>query len=119
MLGVIGGDIIGSVYEFKKNVPYQFKPLFHEKAKITDDSVCSIAVMDALLHDGDAMRSLRTWCREYFYIGGCDKRYVQWLASSNPQPYDSAGNGSAMRIASVGWVAKHENEVFQLTARFT
>ena len=119
MLGVIAGDIIGSVYEFKKNVPYQFMPLFHEKAKITDDTVCSIAVMDALMSDAEPAQALRFWCRKYFHIGGWGKRYVQWLASKNPQPYGSAGNGSAMRIASVGWVANSEDEVFSFSDRVT
>lgn len=48
MIGVITGDIIGSVYEFKKRFPYSFEPLFHPKAKFTDDTICSLAVMDAI-----------------------------------------------------------------------
>ena len=119
MLGVICGDIVGSVYEFKRNIPYQFTPLFHDKAKITDDTVCSIAVMDALLNNTDATQALHFWCRKYFHIGGWGKRYVQWLASNDPQPYGSAGNGSAMRIASVGWVARTEEEVLLLADKYT
>ena len=119
MLGVFGGDIIGSVYEFKRRTPYNFEPLFHQDANITDDSVCSVAIMDALLHDKPPPETLRTWCREYFHIGGWGKRFAFWLVSKSPAPYHSAGNGSAMRIASVAWVAKSEEELFKLCDTFT
>lgn len=115
MLGVFGGDIIGSVYEFKKRTPYAFSPLFHPNAHITDDSVCSIAIMDALLHGKPPEEALRHWCREYFHIGGWGKRFAFWLVSTEPKPYNSAGNGSAMRIAAVGWVARSEEELIQLS----
>jgi ADP-ribosyl-[dinitrogen reductase] hydrolase len=119
MLGVIGGDIIGSVYEFKKRTAYDFSPLFHPKSRITDDTICSIAIMDALTNDKCPKTTLREWCRRYFRVGGWGKRFIFWVMAEESKPYGSAGNGSAMRIASVGWAAKSETELFELSDKFT
>jgi ADP-ribosylglycohydrolase len=75
MLGVIGGDIIGSVYEFKKRTPYDFSPLFHPQSKITDDTICSIAIMDALTNEKCPTATLQEWCRRYFRVGGWGKSF--------------------------------------------
>lgn len=119
MIGVIAGDIIGSVYEFSKKIPYSFEPLFHPAAKFTDDTICSLAVMDSILQNTSPQDSLHTWCRRYWSTGGWGKMFVQWLASSNPSPYGSFGNGAAMRIAAVAWVSKSENEVIELSDKYT
>ena len=119
MLGTFAGDIIGSVYEFKKGLRYDFTPLFHHNAKITDDTICSLAVMDGLLNDKDPTEVIHSWGRKYWAIGGWGKLFAQWLASPNPQPYGSYGNGAAMRIAAVGWVAQSEKELIKLATQFT
>jgi ADP-ribosylglycohydrolase len=100
-------------------VSYGFEPLFHEKSKITDDTICSLAVMDGLLNNEDPSTVIRRWGRTYWSTGGWGKLFAQWLASSDPQPYGSYGNGAAMRIASVGWVGQSEREVISSAERFT
>lgn len=119
MLGNITGDIIGSYYEFKKLTLYDFEPLFHPYAKFTDDTVCTIAVMDGLINTLDATQVLHRWGREYWSVGGWGKRFAFWLASPNPQPYGSYGNGSAMRVAPVAWLANSEAETLELSDKFT
>lgn len=119
MLGVIGGDIIGSAYEFKKRTSYDFSPLFNPHSKITDDTICSLAIMDAMTNNICPTIALRHWCRRYFHIGGWGKRFIFWVMAPEPKPYGSAGNGSAMRIASVGWAAQSETKLFELSNIFT
>jgi ADP-ribosylglycohydrolase len=119
VLGNITGDIIGSYYEFKKTTPYDFTPLFHPLAKITDDTVCTIAVMDGLINSLDATQALHKWGREYWSVGGWGKKFALWLASPNPTPYGSYGNGCAMRVAPVAWFAKSEVETLELSDKFT
>ncbi len=119
MLGVIAGDIIGSVYEFTKHKQYDFMPLFHEKAKYTDDTICVTAVMKSLANNTPPIETMHAHCREYFSTGGWGKMFVRWMGSKDPQPYGSYGNGSAMRIAPVGWVANTEEEVISLSDSYT
>ncbi len=119
MIGVITGDIVGSVYEFKKRFPYSFDPLFHLKAKFTDDTICSLAVMDAILQDASPRNTLHSWGREFWSTGGWGKMFVRWLASKEPEPYGSYGNGAAMRIAAVGWVGQSVSQVIEMSDRFT
>jgi ADP-ribosyl-[dinitrogen reductase] hydrolase len=102
MIGSISGDIIGSVYKFSRKMPYDFEPLFHPGAKFTDDTIFALAVMESLLNNRAAQTSLHEWGRKYWSTGGWGKMFVQWLASSNPKPYGSFGNGAAMRIAPIG-----------------
>ena len=119
MLGVIAGDIIGSVYEFTKHKRYDFTPLFHEKAKFTDDTICVTAVMKSLVNNTSPIETMHAHCRMYFSTGGWGKMFVRWMGSKDPQPYGSYGNGSAMRIAPVGWVASTEEEVISLSDTYT
>ena len=119
MLGVIAGDIIGSVYEFTKHKQYDFTPLFHEKAKYTDDTICVTAVMKSFVNETPPIETMHTHCRAYFSTGGWGKMFVRWMGSKDPQPYGSYGNGSAMRIAPVGWIANTEKEVISLSDSYT
>lgn len=119
MLGVIAGDIIGSKYEFSKVKRYDFEPLFHPKSKYTDDTICTTAVMKAILDDTCPVQTMHSHCRKYFSTGGWGQRFIQWMASKDPQPYDSWGNGSAMRIAPVGWIANTPEEVIALSDKYT
>jgi ADP-ribosylglycohydrolase len=113
MLGAIVGDIIGSVYEFKNHRSKAFEPLFHPAARFTDDTVCTVAVADALVQGTDPTTSLQTWCQRYAENGGWGQRFAQWIFESNPQPYGSWGNGAAMRISPVGLLAGTEDEIIQ------
>lgn len=113
MLGAIIGDIVGSRWEFNPTNDYNFE-LFSEKNDFTDDTICTIAVADALLHGSDDYgQFIHTWCRKYPYPkGGYGGRFAQWVASNDPQPYNSFGNGSAMRVSAIGlWFDKAERVI--------
>ena len=106
MLGAIAGDIIGSVYEGKKQWlaarTADFQPLFCPKGRFTDDTVLSVAVADALLHGSDLTELLKDYYSRYPGAGfGGD--FKRWAASDNADPYGSWGNGSAMRVSPVAW----------------
>ena len=99
MLGTIIGDIVGSVYEFKNHRAKNFSPLFHAEARYTDDTVCTVAVADALANGLDPQKKLQQWCRRYADNGGWGQKFALWIYEDPPQPYGSWGNGAAMRIA--------------------
>ena len=100
ILGAIAGDIIGSIYEFNstKNVDFL---LLSESSVYTDDTVMTVANADWLL-SGDALKGVML---DYGnrYAAGYGGWFFSWLWSENPQPYNSWGNGSAMRVSPVGW----------------
>ena len=104
MLGAIVGDIVGSIYEF---VPHKSKvfPLFSEHSVFTDDTVMTLAVAEALLNGGterEYIQSMRKWGREYPDCG-YGTSFNVWLFEQTPTPYDSFGNGSAMRVSPIAW----------------
>ena len=102
MLGAIIGDIVGSRWEFNPTNDYNFE-LFSDKNGFTDDTICTVAVADALLKGRDYGESIHNWCRKYPHpMGGYGGRFAQWVRSDNPQPYGSYGNGSAMRVSPIG-----------------
>jgi ADP-ribosyl-[dinitrogen reductase] hydrolase len=111
MLGTLIGDIVGSAYEFSNFKGKDFAPLFHPKARFTDDTVCTVAVADALVRGADPQTTMIDWCRRYAENGGWGKRFAEWFMDDHPQPYGSWGNGAAMRIAPVGLLASNEEEV--------
>ena len=119
MIGVLAGDIIGSVYEFTKHKHYDFQPLFHVKSKFTDDTICTLAVMKSINESSCPKTTMHQFCREYFSTGGWGKRFIQWMCSKDPQPYNSYGNGSAMRIAPVAFAATSLNEALMLSDTYT
>lgn len=112
MLGAIIGDIVGSRFEFCPTSDYHFD-LFTPDCGFTDDTICTIAVADAILHghqsyDGHLPYGeyIHRWCRRYPNpMGGYGQRFAQWVKSDNPLPYNSFGNGSAMRVSPIAWVA--------------
>jgi ADP-ribosylglycohydrolase len=111
MLGAIIGDIVGSRFEFNPTNDYDFE-LFTNECGYTDDTICTIAVADALLKGRDFGESLHEWCNRYPCAkGGYGGRFAQWVRSSNPQPYGSYGNGSAMRVSPVAWYNIFEYDV--------
>ena len=72
------------------------------KNGFTDDTICTVAVADALLHGRDFGESIHDWCNRYPHpMGGYGGRFAQWVRSENPLPYNSFGNGSAMRVSPV------------------
>ncbi len=113
MFGAILGDIIGSPYEFDMGNKSKEFPLFSRHSKYTDDSVMTLAVAEALMdtrpgESDDAIRSrlvsaLQRWGRAY-PNAGYGYGFARWLMKENPQPYDSWGNGSAMRVSAAAWL---------------
>lgn len=119
MLGAITGDIVGSVYEFNNLRRKDFEPLFHQDSKFTDDTVCTVAIADALLHDKDPAATLRDWCERYWSNGGWGKQFARWLAKGKNEPYNSFGNGSAMRVSAAAWLAKDYEHAMVLAHKVT
>lgn len=105
MIGAIIGDIVGSRWEFDPTNDYDFEWLSDENG-FTDDTICTVAVADALLKGRDFGESIHEWCNRYPHpMGGYGGRFAQWVRSDNPQPYNSFGNGAAMRVSPVAWAA--------------
>ncbi len=103
MIGAIIGDIVGSIYEFD-NVKTTNFPLFSRESSYTDDSIMTVAVADWLLHGGELAKIMQGYGRKYpCPMGSYGGRFGLWLKDLNPQPYNSWGNGSAMRVSAVGW----------------
>ena len=113
MYGAILGDIIGEPYEFDRGNKTKNFPMFSERPSFTDDSVMTVAIADGILKAGlDAgeesmknamIKSMHYWGHKYPHAGYGGKFYF-WLLSENTEPYNSWGNGSAMRVSSVGWL---------------
>lgn len=101
LLGAVSGDVIGSVYEFSRQKQYDF-PLFGSESRVTDDSVLTIAIADAILHERSYLDCIREYARAY-PDSGYGGFFRKWMYSNDPQPYNSFGNGSAMRVSAVGW----------------
>ena len=101
MLGAIVGDIVGSIYEFNNHRSKDF-PLFGEDCKFTDDTVLTIAVADCLMNNGNYTEYIKNYARKYTGRG-YGGRFRQWISSESMEPYNSWGNGSAMRVSAVGF----------------
>ncbi|MBQ6190429.1 MAG: ADP-ribosylglycohydrolase family protein [Bacteroidaceae bacterium] len=101
ILGAIAGDVIGSTYEFCPHRGTDIK-LFYTDSCFTDDTVMTVAVAKWLLEGGDLVKTMQEYGRKY-PNAGYGQRFAFWLASPNPEPYNSWGNGSAMRVSPVGW----------------
>ena len=111
MLGAIAGDIIGSPYEFAPNKSMDF-PLFCTHSRFTDDTVLTIAIADVLLHNLDLIDTLKEYSRKY-PNAGYGGSYQQWIFSDSREPYNSWGNGSAMRTSPIGFFYKKESDVLK------
>jgi ADP-ribosylglycohydrolase len=109
MLGAIAGDIIGSPYEFNPIKTIEF-PLFTGDSAFTDDTVLAVAVADCILNNGDYAVYVKEYGRRYA-DAGYGGMFRNWLASSNNEPYNSFGNGSAMRVSPVGFAFNTLEEV--------
>ena len=115
MLGAIAGDVFCASYEFD-STKYADVDLFERDRFFTDDTVLTIATADALLTDGDYTRAYREWGHRY---PNCTwgLRFKGWLFSDDPLPYNSYGNGSAMRVSPVGWAFDTLDETLAEAAR--
>ncbi len=122
MIGALFGDITGSKYEFN-NIRTKSFNLMDDDCFFTDDSVCTCAFMDFLLHskekdEASATKYLHKWTLAY-PGRGYGGNFYHWIHSNNPMPYGSFGNGSAMRVSSVAWAAKDMDELVALTNTIT
>lgn len=108
MIGAIAGDIIGSRFEGGPPPEPGFA-LFHSACRFTDDTVCSIAVAEALLDKGDFAQTIKTFVRRH-PSRGYGGMFRQWAMSDRRSGYGSWGNGAPMRVAAVGWLARDEAE---------
>lgn len=111
MIGAIAGDIIGSRFERKNLKSVDFE-LFSKFSKFTDDTVLTVAVADVLLNGKDYTETLQEYGKRYFKRG-FGGRFLKWIETENPEPYNSWGNGSAMRVSAVGWLIDNEVDVAQ------
>lgn len=114
MLGAIAGDIIGSVYE-RRCAPDDF-PLFVAASRFTDDSVLTLATADAIRSDTPFADAYWSFGRRYPHAG-YGGAFRNWLRSDDRKPYNSWGNGSAMRVSPVAWAFDTEREVLDTAER--
>lgn len=114
MIGAILGDIIGSPYEFDEwNIKTKEFPLFIDESSITDDSVMTLAVALGFMNagcDADDEKTKECLIKAMRAVGRCypkagyGNRFRFWILEDYPYPYESYGNGSAMRVSSAAWL---------------
>lgn len=109
MLGAIAGDIIGSIYEGSPIKTTDF-PLFGPHSRFTDDTVLTIATAEALLNGLDYAAVYRAYGRRY-PDAGYGGSFIHWIFADQAGPYQSWGNGSAMRVSPIGWAFDTPDEV--------
>lgn len=116
MIGAIIGDIVGSRWEFNPTNNYDFEWLSPGNS-FTDDTICTIAIADACIQGRDYGEALHDWCNRYpFPMGGYGGRFGQWVHHANPKPYNSFGNGAAMRVSPVAYWYENIDEVLDAAA---
>src|SRR6056297_1561647 len=111
MLGAIAGDIIGSVYEHQPIKTTDF-PLFQSRCRFTDDTVLTVAIADAIIKNNDYKSALKTYGQAY-PDAGFGMLFFNWLFASPGEPYNSFGNGSAMRVSPVGFAFDTKETVLE------
>lgn len=117
IIGAVCGDIIGSAYEFRKTKDWNFK-LFTPRSTFTDDTVMTCAVAEWLMDDPkhtheQLVKIMHRYGEEYPYKG-YGGMFGRWLRNHLTEPYNSFGNGSAMRVSPTGYYAKTFDEALQL-----
>ena len=103
VIGAVLGDIAGSQFEFNRpeNLDYKHCELFTNRCSYTDDTIMTLAVKKAILENADFTKTMREIGQPYPY-SGYGGRFYEWMYGENPKPYNSFGNGSAMRVSFVG-----------------
>lgn len=115
MLGAIAGDIIGSRFEHAAFKSTEFS-LFHPRCRFTDDTVLTVALADSLLHGVPYVELLKSYYQSYPHAG-YGGNFHRWARSDRSEPYNSWGNGSAMRVSPVGFAFDTLEEVLDQARR--
>ena len=115
MIGVIAGDVIGSVHEHSRTKSTVF-PTFDPRCRFTDDTVLTVATAHAILTKTPYGAAYRDFGRQH-PNAGYGGTFYQWLWAEDPRPYNSWGNGSAMRVAPVGFAFTNLDAVLQEAER--
>jgi ADP-ribosylglycohydrolase len=119
MIGAITGDIVGSVYEWN-NIKTKTFELFDERAGFTDDSVLTVALAEAILDDQDYGQLMKEYVRLYpSPTGGYGGYFYRWANSDSSEPYNSFGNGAAMRVSPAGWAYETLQETLDAAEQYT
>ena len=102
MWGAVIGDMVGSIYEWDpiKSKAFEF---FSERCFFTDDTVCTAAVADILIHDLPPTVTMRQWCLRHPH-SGYGGLFRAWMRMETPEPYGSFGNGAAMRVSPAAFL---------------
>lgn len=111
MLGAVAGDIIGSWYEFHAIKTKEFE-LFPPKSKFTDDTTLSMAIAKSILDDEPYLDNVVDFGLRYFDVG-YGGFFKKWLKAEEHEPYNSWGNGSAMRVSPIAWAYENEEKVLE------
>lgn len=106
MIGAVIGDIVGSIYEWDRIKTKDF-PFFSYHCDFTDDSVCTVAVADILLHDLPPTETMQEWCRRY-PGRGYGGMFGNWIYFDEPESYGSYGNGAAMRVSPAAFLHRDD-----------
>lgn len=117
MLGALTGDIIGSIYEWNNIKSTEF-PLFQDDCRFTDDSVLTAALAEAIMTGAPYDDAMRHYYRSY-PDAGYGRGFVAWAESDAPEPYNSWGNGAAMRVSPVGWACDTLADVLRTARDYT
>lgn len=115
MIGAIAGDIIGSVYERHQIKTTDF-PLFQDRCRFTDDSVLTAAIAKAIVEGTSYLGAVKEVGRRY-PNAGYGGSFIHWLLSESSEPYNSWGNGSAMRVSPVGFAFDSAERVLDEAAK--
>lgn len=121
MYGAIIGDVVGSRFEFNNHRNKNFE-LFTKKSEFTDDTIMTIAVLDLLLHEKELLSKnivdkIKYYGRKYPSSYGI--KFGYWLNGNSYDSYNSFGNGAAMRVSPIGWMAKNEEQVKEWSKKIT
>jgi len=111
MIGAIAGDMIGSIYE-NNNIKTTDFPLFQPASAFTDDTVLTVALADSILQGADPAVKFK----EYYNLypdAGYGSGFIKWACGQSMEPYNSWGNGSAMRVSPVGFAYDSLDEVLE------
>jgi len=111
MLGAVAGDIIGSYYEFHKIKTKEFE-LFHPQSKFTDDTTLSMAIAKSILDNEPYLANVVDFGLRYFDVG-YGSGFKKWLKGNEHLPYNSWGNGSAMRVSAIAWAFDSEDKLLE------